>query len=1342
MFRHTVVFRFMNNSRFGIGIAIALLGALAPLASGFDEGPRSQRLLSVGWKFHQNDAPGAEALGFDDGKWLTVSVPHDWSIEGAHDKANAIAHAEFTKWVVWRKDGSQSYLPRGTGWYRLNFNQPALGEDKKALVYFEGVYRESDVWLNGKLLGHHPSGYTSFSYDITGALKPGRNVLAVRCDTALKEGWWFEACGIYRPVQLLVTDKLSIPPWGLWVSTPEITAEKALARVCTTVRNDYAESRKAVVRARIVDAAGTEIGSAKTMETVEPGKSREVTQEIAVASPRLWSPDEPYLYRTITEVGVGEKVTDATETAFGIRAFHFDPELGFFLNGKALKLWGVANHMDIASLGGALPPRVCYENTRVLKGSGANFLRGAHNARTPAELDATDRLGICVVDETRYFDNSEFGLSSLRDMILRDRNHPSVIIWSLGNEEEGKQGTPAGVAIAKDLIKVVREIDPYRATSIAQNRDFNKPCGFSDLFDVLGQNWRGQDDAFEDHRLFPKRAVYVSEYGYSGSGWDRYASWPWLAGAATWGGFEYYGELAWPNKTWPGQIADLCHDPLEGYYRARAQWGNQPTLWIDNTWKGEPGRNVELKGATNCEEVRAYVDGKLAQTVLKDLKRVDQLQHWLLKPQQGGKVMILSADGRALQNTDLKLAAANPSEITQLWDMLEKSADGVAFSTGNGRVLNVNGNGSGDGAEVMLYSSEGDAPNERWKVNRGSDGTVRVLGYSNGKCLTLASPEGGLMLYAGSKALNSAGARAFVSTGESELKMTIPFKEEGVVTFEGLIAGKVVAKQELRPLGKPVRLVLESKTASLRNDGADVAILRCGIADAAGNIIRDADRKVRITVQGAGAFAGSGNACRDLTKTGNDPVTSPETTAYRGLCQFVVRAGEKPGDLVARVEADGLEAAQVKIAVTPKADPTSVDVRAEGVRLPKEQGKEGFVLHKLDLSTNNVASNEIVQARIELENGSSAYPIEAVTKVDGLEVNREKFSVPLGGTRAFSIPLPKFYAQGDHSVEIALLRNGREVALRTMSVTVRPTPVAFAAEKLEATPYVSQGGVVKVVATVRNIGSVKAESTTVPVLLNGKSVAESKVSVPAGGTAEIEVSFAAPSGELHEVRVADATASVTILKPFKPGEGLKIVGSPAQVSGNVANALKFSGSNEFIKIAPIDLAQKSFTIWIRCKLDALDPASKMGFLFSGGQPGNQTGIGAGFRDERLFFSATGDSDLHAGQKVLPGRWVDLAFVMEAKYTPKQTGPGGVDLQAAYWSARRRIYVDGKQDGDRECKVYQGDLSRIAADWGGNQGFNGVIESVKVFGSALTQEQISQLGAGEVLSIKPAFWLQP
>lgn len=520
----------------------------------------------------------------------------------------------------------------------------------------------------------------------------------------------------------------------------------------------------------------------------------------------------------------------------------------------------------------------------------------------------------------------------------------------------------------------------------------------------------------------------------------------------------------------------------------------------------------------------------------------------------------------------------------------------------------------------------------------------------------------------------------------------------------------------------------------------DTALLRCGIADARGNILHGADRKVRLTVRGAGTFAGSGNAIRDLTKTGS--VTLPETVTCNGLCQFAVCAVSSTGSITARVEAEGLQAAEINIPVLPDADPLAIEKQPVGERLPSVAERQGFALGALEISSNSILAGEPVEVRAALTNLASAYPVEVTVTLDGAAPQRERFSVPLGQERRIAVPLPRFYAEGKHRVAVALARNGHTVAERVFTVKVRPTPVKIEAETLEVTPYAVAGAAVQVTANVRNMGSCPVRNLAVPVLLNGQNVASPLVTLLPGDATEIHATFPAPDGERHEVRIAGKSGTLMILRPFKPGAGIELVGAPSRVPGQTGEALKFSGTREFIKIAtPPDLSEKSFTILLRCKLDALDGVTHEGPLFCGGRPADGLGVRGGFHNNKVYFSVWGAKNLESASPVSVGQWLDLAFVLDAKFMPKQTGPDGADLQPAYWTARNRLYVNGRLEGDAESRVYRGNLSRIAAFWDDAKTFNGVIEEVKVFTTALSAEQIKRLPADPgAVSDKPVLWL--
>lgn len=601
---------------------------LSPIV--FGQSARRIRSMHEDWKFQKNDIVGAEMQDFDDSNWRKVQIPHDWSVEGPYSKDNAVRLDQFTPYVRWTKDGSAGYLPFGIGWYRKTFTLPASYEGKKIFIEFDGVYRNSDIWINGHHIGNYPSGYLGFICDVTDHVNFDLpNTLAVKVDARLKEGWWYEGCGIYRPVRLVITDKLYIPQWGTHVITPDIAEHVATVNIKTTIKNEIGQESLCVLETMILDMDNQIVGKLESRQSITVDSLYEFDQTVQIEQPTLWSPDNPYLYKAISKIKKDDQVIDEYETIFGIRTVFFDPQEGFFINGRHCKLKGVCNHDDIAGLGVAVPKRIHDANIEFLKDVGGNFLRCAHNPHSPETLDACDRMGVLVWDETRYFGDSEFDLQSLRQMIRRDRNHPSIICWSMGNEES-KEATPEGVHILKKMHDVSKLEDPTRPTAIAQSHGWNK-LGFSDIVDVMGYNWRNPEISDEDHVLYPKRVKLGSEYGYHGGAWDEYAIRDYFAGASMWTGFTYRGELSWPNVSWPGGLGDLCHFPIEkNYYQAMAQWTRKPVLYIEIQnngvpgWRGKAGDNVNIEGRTNCDQVLVYIKDKL----VKVLYPIGWRQYW------------------------------------------------------------------------------------------------------------------------------------------------------------------------------------------------------------------------------------------------------------------------------------------------------------------------------------------------------------------------------------------------------------------------------------------------------------------------------------------------------------------------------------------------------------------------------------------------------------------------------------------------------------------------------------------------------------------------------------------
>ncbi|MDI7277322.1 MAG: glycoside hydrolase family 2 TIM barrel-domain containing protein, partial [Anaerolineae bacterium] len=428
-----------------------------------------QRLTS-GWRFHLGDT-GDRWRGFpDDSTWRLVDLPHDWSIELERHPASPSGAAS-------------GFFPMGRGWYQRRLAVPAEWRGRKVFVEFEGVYMNAEVWLDEHFIGRHPYGYTSFWYDLTPYLRyAGESVLRVLVDNACEpNSRWYSGSGIYRPVWLHVADPVHVAPWGVYVTTPEVSPAGAVVRVHTTVQNEGEASQQVTLRSRIVAPDGSAVAASEAEATIDAAGQQGFCQDLPVDEPRLWSPDTPHLYRVDSEVLAGGKVLDTATTSFGIRSLHFDAERGFLLNGHPLKLRGGCVHHDNGVLGAASYDRSEERKVELLKASGFNAIRCAHNPPAPAFLDACDRLGMLVIDEA--FDCWREGKNpydyhvafddwwrrDVESMVCRDRNHPSVIMWSIGNEVMERDGRSGGAHIARALADHVRALDASRPVTAAVN---------------------------------------------------------------------------------------------------------------------------------------------------------------------------------------------------------------------------------------------------------------------------------------------------------------------------------------------------------------------------------------------------------------------------------------------------------------------------------------------------------------------------------------------------------------------------------------------------------------------------------------------------------------------------------------------------------------------------------------------------------------------------------------------------------------------------------------------------------------------------------------------------------
>ena len=498
------------------------------------------------WRFLLGDPAGAESPSYDIAAWRTLDLPHDWSIEGKIDPKSPVG-------------GSGGYFPAGVGWYRRIFTVPATWSDKRVSVEFEGIYMNAAVYINGHDLGMHPYGYTSFWHDLTPHLKPGaNNVLAVRVDQSQQmNSRWYSGSGIYRHVWLNVTGPVHVAPWGVCVTTPEVSAAQAKVSVKTRIANESPKQSNVTLRTVIYAGSGSAAGRSNSSAEVNPGGSVEVDQEIAVEKPALWAPESPALYRAVTQVIEDGKAVDEVSTPFGIRSIEWFAEKGFLLNGKALKMTGGCAHHDNGPLGAAAFDRAEERRVQILKESGFTAIRCAHNPPSPAFLDACDRLGMLVMDEafdcwSRGKNKLDYSVAfkdwwqrDLDSMVLRDRNHPSVAMWSIGNEIP-ERGEPLGAQEAKMLAEYVRGLDKTRPITSALNSVMGKwtdTDGYYAALDIGGYNYNLNNHA-ADHQRAPARIMACTE-SFPQSTFDYWAmvtDFPYIVGDFVWTAIDYLGE--------------------------------------------------------------------------------------------------------------------------------------------------------------------------------------------------------------------------------------------------------------------------------------------------------------------------------------------------------------------------------------------------------------------------------------------------------------------------------------------------------------------------------------------------------------------------------------------------------------------------------------------------------------------------------------------------------------------------------------------------------------------------------------------------------------------------------
>jgi beta-galactosidase len=638
----------------------ALLAGAPDAAAATALAPREQLLFDFGWKFQfGNGTDPAKDLGFgntqedfsktgnfkfarvgyDDSKWRSLNLPHDWAVELPFVWDDTLASHGF-------KPLGRRYPETSVGWYRREFDIPASDAGRRVAVEFDGAFRDVFIFVNGCFIGRNDNGYAPFRFDITDFLVVGqKNCIVARVDASFGDGWFYEGAGLYRHMWLTKSDSLHLGRWESYVRPMATDGEAVNLDLATVVVNEGGNFEKAVVSWQILDAAGKTVATAEApAQVIDVDGKGSFAASAKIDNPARWSVETPNLYTAIVTVRTGDKTRDAERITFGVRTVRFDADHGFFLNGQQLKIQGTCNHQDHAGVGAAVPDRLQAFRVGVLQGMGCNAVRTSHNMPTPELVEACDRMGMMMMCETRQMSSSPEGLAQLETMVKRYRNSPSIIIWSIGNEEWHLQGDDAeeGAKIAATMARRCHELDPTRVVGAAVNGDNEK--GVSDALDIVGFNYGlNRPDGY--HKEHPTRPIYGSEtastisqrgcyqtdplrntlsaYDVNHTAWSQlaeewwtfYATREWEAGGFAWTGFDYRGEptpYGWPSINSNFGIVDMCGFPKDNFFYYKSWWTKEPVLHLFPhwTWEGREGEEIPVWVHSNLDEVELFLNGK------------------------------------------------------------------------------------------------------------------------------------------------------------------------------------------------------------------------------------------------------------------------------------------------------------------------------------------------------------------------------------------------------------------------------------------------------------------------------------------------------------------------------------------------------------------------------------------------------------------------------------------------------------------------------------------------------------------------------------------------------------
>ena len=765
-----------------------------------------------GWRFHLGDLAGAQEAGFDDAGWRTLDLPHDWSIEGEFSDTNPAG-------------ANGGALPGGVGWYRKTFSVAERDKSRLVFVELDGVYRNSEVWINGHYLGKRPYGYSSFSYELTPHLRYGRasNVIAVRVDNSQQpNSRWYSGSGIYRHVRLVTTAPVHVDHWGTYVTTPAVTGASARVTIRTTIRNASQADQPITLRTILHDAAGKEVAVASAEARVPRDSVTDIAQDLVIRSPTLWSLERPYLYRAVSRVVCSGRPCDDYVTPFGVRTFSFDPDRGFILNGTQRKIRGVCLHHDLGSLGAAVNTRALERQLQLMQEMGVNALRTSHNPPAPELLELTDRMGFIVLDEAfdmwkkektkfdYHLDWDAWHVRDLSDMVRRDRNHPSVFIWSIGNEvmEQWTTDDTTAIPIARELAGIVRRLDPTRPiTSANNNGSPANPMFHAGALDLLGHNYhhdawpnlpaqfpgekfiiteamsalnsRGfyeqpsdsvasyETPYVKDHGPQPNKSYQLSSYDNRKAFWGSlheaslrlFERYPFLSGMFIWSGIDYLGEptpYEWPARSSYFGVVDLAGFPKDPFYLYQSAWTDRPMLHVFPHWNWTAGDTIDVWAYTNGDEAELFLNGASLGVKRKEGEVVHLM--WRVAYTSGTLRVVARKGGQVMATQEVRTAGA-PARIALAPDRSRLHADGNDLSFVTVSVL--------DGAGVPV-------PTANHLIRLRLAGDARIAGVDNGDQISHARFKADHVQLFNGKAL------VIVRAGERAGTATLTAEAEGL----------------------------------------------------------------------------------------------------------------------------------------------------------------------------------------------------------------------------------------------------------------------------------------------------------------------------------------------------------------------------------------------------------------------------------------------------------------------------------------------------------------------------------------------------------------------------------